>query len=188
MAVWALWGVSWLAAWGWTARTEGAAGRARQAPYRIINIAGFACLFAKPFLMGVDSGGMLARPLWRLPEVVGWGTVALSLAGFLFAWSARIALGRYWSAAVTRKAGHRVVGHGPYSVVRHPIYTGLLTGAIALALAQASALGLLGLALLLVGYTVKARLEERFLAEELGRADYAAYRARVPMLVPFARF
>jgi protein-S-isoprenylcysteine O-methyltransferase Ste14 len=36
-----------------------------------------------------------------------------------------------------------------------------------------------------IGFTVKARLEERFLATELGEADYADYMRRVPMLMPF---
>ena len=43
-----------------------------------------------------------------------------------------------------------------------------------------------GFVLLVIGYWMKGKLEERFLREELGPADYDAYRARTPMLVPFA--
>ena len=39
--------------------------------------------------------------------------------------------------------------------------------------------------MLLVAYQFKARLEEQFLSEELG-VNYAAYRKRVPMLIPFS--
>ena len=49
-----------------------------------------------------------------------------TFAGILFAWWVRIHLGRLWSGAITRKEGHRVVDSGPYGLVRHPIYTGLL--------------------------------------------------------------
>ena len=43
---------------------------------------------------------------------------------------------------------------------------------------------MIGAALMAIGFWMKARLEEGFLAEDLG-AEYAAYRERVPMLVPF---
>jgi protein-S-isoprenylcysteine O-methyltransferase Ste14 len=45
---------------------------------------------------------------------------------------------------------------------------------------------LIGACMLLVAYQFKARLEERFLSEELGAESYASYRRRVPMLIPFA--
>ncbi len=35
-------------------------------------------------------------------------------------------LGRLWSGNITRKTGRRVIDTGPYALVRHPIYTGLL--------------------------------------------------------------
>ena len=44
----------------------------------------------------------------------------------------------------------------------------------------------IGTVLLIAGYWIKAKLEERFLRDELGPQDYDAYRARVPMLIPFA--
>lgn len=52
--------------------------------------------------------------------------IAVMIAGFAFCWWARIHLGRLWSMRVTKKEGHHVVDTGPYGVVRHPIYTGIL--------------------------------------------------------------
>jgi protein-S-isoprenylcysteine O-methyltransferase Ste14 len=78
-----------------------------------------------------------------------------------------------------------VVDTGPYGLVRHPIYTGLIFAVIATAVAQATVTGLAAIALITIGLWLKARVEERFLATELGPDDYAAYRRRVPMLVPF---
>lgn len=73
---------------------------------------------------------------------------------------------------------------GPYSLVRHPIYTGLLAASLATAVAQATATALVGWMLIGLGLWLKARVEERFLAAELDPQAYAAYRLRVPMLVP----
>jgi protein-S-isoprenylcysteine O-methyltransferase Ste14 len=68
--------------------------------------------------------------------------------------------------------------------VRHPIYTGLLLALLAMAVAKGTVLGTVGFALAFLGLTLKARLEERWLAGELGSGAYADYRRRVPMLVP----
>jgi protein-S-isoprenylcysteine O-methyltransferase Ste14 len=61
----------------------------------------------------------------------------------------------------------------------------LIAAAIAMAAVKGSPLPILGCLLLIVAYLIKGRLEERWLREELGAADYDAYSRRVPMLVPF---
>ena len=108
----------------------------------------------------------------------------IAVAGLAFAWWARIHLGTLWSGRVTRKAGHRVVDTGPYGIVRHPIYTGLIAAMLATALLRPGPFGIAGIALIALSFVIKYRLEERFLMEELG-PEYAAYRKRVPALVPF---
>jgi protein-S-isoprenylcysteine O-methyltransferase Ste14 len=54
--------------------------------------------------------------------------------------------------------------------------------------AKGTVYGVAGAALLTLGIWLKARLEERFLREELGAAAYDDYSRRVPMLVPFVKF
>jgi protein-S-isoprenylcysteine O-methyltransferase Ste14 len=103
----------------------------------------------------------------------------------LFTWWARIHLGRFWSNEITRKEGHRVIDTGPYSLVRHPIYTGLIGGILATGLAVGTVTAILGAALISFGLSVKAREEEKFLTSELDPSAYESYRRRVPMLVPF---
>ena len=100
--------------------------------------------------------------------VFAWAMVWLAAAGFLFAWWARIYLGRLWSGSITRKEGHRVVDTGPYRFVRHPIYTGIIIAGIATAAVNGTLRGVIGAVLLIVGYWLKARIEERFLRSELG--------------------
>src|SRR5262249_43201907 len=129
---------------------------------------------------------VVATPLWTLPDAAGWGMAAVTLAGFLFAWWARIHLGALWSGSVTRKEDHRIVDTGPYGLVRHPIYTGLLAAAFAMAVVKATPIGFAGAVLMTLGYWLKAKVEEGFLRSELGAEGYDAYRKRVPMLIPFS--
>ena len=88
---------------------------------------------------------------------------------------------------ITRKTDHQVVDSGPYALVRHSIYAGLLLSLLATAVAKGTILGIGGFTILLIGVWLKARLEERWLTEELGADAYGNYRRRVPMLLPFGR-
>jgi protein-S-isoprenylcysteine O-methyltransferase Ste14 len=124
--------------------------------------------------------------LWHAGPEFAWATVALAAFGFAFAWWARLHLGRLWSSSITKKAGHHVVDTGPYALVRHPIYTGIIAAAFAVFLLKGTLIALAGVAVMTLGFYIKARLEERFLRQELGPEDYDAYRARTPMLVPFS--
>jgi protein-S-isoprenylcysteine O-methyltransferase Ste14 len=126
-----------------------------------------------------------AARMWHVGYTGAYFLAAVTLAGIVFAWWARIHLGRLWSSAVTRKEDHRIVDTGPYRLVRHPIYTGLLVAALATASAQATAPAVGGWILMVLGLWRKARAEEHFLAAELEPEAYAAYRRRVPMLLPY---
>jgi protein-S-isoprenylcysteine O-methyltransferase Ste14 len=106
----------------------------------------------------------------------------------LLTWLARIYLGRLWSSAITRKEQHRLIETGPYAVVRHPIYTGIITAVMATAITEGTVVALVGAALITFGLWVKARTEERFLMVELGADRYGSYCHRVPMLFPFPRY
>lgn len=176
-----LWGVfwaSWLAAAAWAEASEKRLDLRTELPYRAVLIVG-VLLFAIP---AHSYRGPLR--FWQVDRLEAWICVGVLAAGLAFAWWARIYLGPLWSTRVAHTAAHRVVDRGPYALVRHPIYTGLLLATFATAAAKGTLPGLAGAALITVGVWMKARLEERFLGAELGAA-YAAYRQRVPMLVPF---
>ena len=128
--------------------------------------------------------GYLSRHLLPEADAIGWVGLGLTVAGCAFAVWARARLGSNWSASVTRKRGHELVRGGPYAIVRHPIYSGLLLGILGTALAQGELRSLLALGLAFVGWLLKARIEERFLIEEFG-GDYLSYRRRVKQLIPF---
>ncbi len=69
--------------------------------------------------------------------------------------------------------------------MRHPIYTGVSLALIATAVMFGTLFACLGAALIVLSFYMKARLEERFLRDELGAEAYDEYARRVPMLVPF---
>jgi protein-S-isoprenylcysteine O-methyltransferase Ste14 len=178
-ALWIVWALSWFLAAGWSSRTESRASIAQQLPYRLLTIAGFVLLFA--FHTRRYRGPLR---LWTLPNSAGWAMVLLCLIGFGFAWWARLHLGQLWSAFVTRKSDHHIIDTGPYRIVRHPIYTGIILAAMALAVVKGTVLAIAGALLVMLGFWVKARLEEGFLRQQLGAEAYDSYRRRVPMLVP----
>ena len=123
-------------------------------------------------------------PDWAIAAPVAWVLFGVAVLGFMFCWWARLHLGVLWSGAVTAKADHRIVDTGPYALVRHPIYTGLLVAVVATAALNGTAVNLLGVPLILIGFWMKARLEERFLRAQLGAEAYDDYARRVGMLLP----
>jgi len=183
MAVlWTVWWLSWLAAAAWRDRAASRPPLREQLGYRLLAMAGVVLLFG-PYRHEFHSEIVL----WRTPAAVEWALVLVALAGFAFTWWARIHLGRLWSSSVGRKADHHVVDTGPYAIVRHPIYTGITLASIATAAQRGTAAGWVGAIVMTLGWYVKARLEERFLRQQLGAEAYGAYARRVPMLVPFLR-
>ena len=178
-ALWIAWAITWALAAVWSDRPVKHAGFREEASSRAMLVAGAALLF-------IPAHGYSGRLRLWLPSLpLAWTCVALVAAGIAIAWWARLYLGRLWSGTVTAKANHRIVDTGPYALVRHPIYSGLLLAIYATMAAKGTIWGVAGAALLTVGAVAKARLEERFLRAELGEA-YESYASRVPMLLPFA--
>jgi protein-S-isoprenylcysteine O-methyltransferase Ste14 len=181
-AAWAAWAASWLAAAVWTRRTTARAGYVQELPNRLITVVGAVLVF-----MGMSRRLAVFDVGWNFGEGLGWILFACVIGGMAFAWWARLTLGTLWSGTVTRKQDHRIVDTGPYAIVRHPIYTGLLFSLYATAFESGRIEPLIGVVLMSIGFWMKASLEEGFLSQELGESGYAAYRARVPMLIPFAK-
>jgi len=183
----ALWGLSWLVASIWTRRTAARPSPLAQAVHLAPTLLG-AWLMVVASIRAKWTAAAVFAPLWRLPDWAAWLLTAVVLAGVAFTWWARVTLGDLWSSSVVRKEGHALVERGPYRLVRHPIYTGLIAALLAYAVQLASPLALAGAPLVALGFSLKARLEERFLAAGLGEETYAAYRKRTPMLIPFWPF
>jgi protein-S-isoprenylcysteine O-methyltransferase Ste14 len=177
LGLWGLFLASWYVAALWTARSVARTSWTSRAGDFLVYAVAFG------LLLGLRDGWFA---IWRTPPAAGWLLVAAETAGLAFAWWARLHIGRLWSGMITLREGHRVVDTGPYGLVRHPIYTGFIAAAWALALAEGAATALAGAALLTVQMAWKARREEAFLRRELGAEAYDAYADRTPMLIPFA--
>lgn len=115
---------------------------------------------------------------------VAWAGVAVALAGAIFALWARFTIGRNWSGTITLKSEHELITRGPYAIVRHPIYTGLLVALLGTALVVGEWRGLIAVALAFIGWRWKSLIEERVMVEQFGPA-YVDYRRRVKALIPF---
>ena len=120
--------------------------------------------------------------LGRSPVLEAVG-LALLVAGLGVAVCARINLVRNWGTPMSEKVDTEFVTTGPYRLVRHPIYSGLIIAVIGTALAVAPIM-LVGVALLCGYFVWSATAEERTMLR-LFPDRYASYKQRTRMLVPF---
>ena len=109
--------------------------------------------------------------------------MAMTAVGLAFAIWARLHLGGNWSGTITLKQDHTLVRTGPYRLVRHPIYSGLLLALLGSAIAIGEWRGLLAVALAGLALLRKSSLEEHWLRENFGN-DYERYASEVPALIP----
>src|SRR5271154_357398 len=165
---WIGWIFTWAGASFWSGRTEKRLATREVWAYRASSLLGLI------LLSHFTARALGLRRMWHVGYNGAYLLALLAFGGIFFAWWARIHLGRLWSGSITRKEGHRVIDTGPYALVRHPIYTGLIAATLATAAAKATLPALAGLVLITLGLWLKARVEERFLATELGPDDYAA--------------
>jgi protein-S-isoprenylcysteine O-methyltransferase Ste14 len=123
-------------------------------------------------------------PLWPQGLWPFWLGAAVTVTGLLFAIWARVHLGRNWSRSVTIKQGHELITTGPYAVVRHPIYTGILAGFLGTAIALSQVRGIIVVVLIFVAFWAKLRMEEEWMRSQFGET-YAAYARKTAALVPY---
>ncbi len=144
-----------------------------------------------PILLGgflLAKGHRLSDPLNHrvIPhvEALAWTGVVLCIAGFAFCIWARFTLGRNWSGVVTLKRGHELISDGPYALVRHPIYTGLLTMFVATVIVLGHVAGIIALPFVFVSLWIKLRYEEKLMLKQFPN-EYAAYQQHVKRIIPF---
>ena len=124
-------------------------------------------------------------PSLGVPEPIMWSGLVLGVGGVAFALWAVATIGRHYDLEVEVHADHEVVRTGPYRLVRHPIYTGLLIHLIGACLATGNLLLVAGTFFVVLPiFLIRARTEERLLRDQLGPA-YDAYAREVGMLIPF---
>jgi protein-S-isoprenylcysteine O-methyltransferase Ste14 len=177
-AIWLVWLAGWWLGALKTAKTVSRESPASQLRYTVFTWAGAALLF-----FNAVRGGIFATRWYPPATAVAWIGVALVALGLAYAVWARMHLGRMWSAVVTLKAEHRIIKTGPYTITRHPIYTGLLLAVAGTVIERDSVAALIGGALIATGLMLKVRNEERLLIDHFGN-DYLVYQEQVPALMP----
>ena len=177
--IWLAFLASWVGASFWQGRTKKQVMTLESQRYRLPILVGG--ILYTPWIAQVLGW----KPLWVLGNTGIAIAAVLSVAGIAFAWWGRLHLGKFWSNTITQKEDHRVIDTGPYGIVRHPIYTGLIFGMLVTGIAIGLITTILGAILISLGMWQKGRMEEVFLSKELGEDAYGAYCRRVPMIIPF---
>ncbi|WP_445371298.1 methyltransferase family protein [Methylomonas sp. HW2-6] len=126
---------------------------------------------------------LLPIPLAYLPRQIL--ALAIFAGGLYLRYTAVIGLGRFFTTHVAILNGHRLIEDGPYRLLRHPAYTGLLMALAAAGLAMGDGLALLSL-MLCSGWALAHRIEieERMLEQQFGDC-YRDYRNRRWRLLPW---
>ncbi|HTY60863.1 MAG TPA: isoprenylcysteine carboxylmethyltransferase family protein [Acidobacteriota bacterium] len=179
VAIWLSYAVYWSAMSASVKATE----RLEPASSRLARLVLMVCAIALICLTRVPipllNERFLPHGTWAF-----WSGAAITACGLLFSVWARRHLGRNWSQAVTLKKDHELITSGPYALVRHPIYTGLVLGILGSAVARGEWRGIVAVALVFVALWRKLRLEEKWMREQFGES-YEAYSQKVAALVPY---
>ena len=147
--------------------------------YTVILVVGVYLIFAKQ--IGIP---WLDRQLFSVTvPIVLTGLLAV-LLGVVFSVWARLMLGDNWSNRVTVKENHTLVRSGPYRIVRHPIYSGILLGMLGSALQRGGIRCFVGVLICGFSFWLKTRVEERFMVQSFGE-EYLQYCHKVKALAPF---
>lgn len=131
----------------------------------ILMIAAFELLFQPGSYLGILNHRFVPHSQ-RILEL----GAAITCIGLAFSIWARQHIGRYWSGSVSIRADHQLIRTGPYSRIRHPIYTGILVGLAGTLLADGHYSAILAFLIVLGGLSWKALREENLLKSEFGPA------------------
>jgi protein-S-isoprenylcysteine O-methyltransferase Ste14 len=170
--VWAAFWIYWLVAA--FSMKRGHVPWARELPVRVLIVI-LAVILIR---FGTFRGQGVNTDPWR----AGLGLALLAL-GLGFAIWARIHIGRNWGTPMSQKDEPELVTSGPYHLVRHPIYSGVLLAGAGTAVAL-SWLWLIAVVLAGVYFIYSAKVEERNMATQFPEA-YPAYRRSTRMFIPF---
>ncbi len=176
---WILFAAVWLIAAWWTKASIYREKKSQRLRYSILLVVAYVILV---------NGGRLPFPmnLRIIPgeDSINFAGILLCVTGLLFSFWARLTLGTNWSGTITLKKEHELIQRGPYRIVRHPIYTGLLAMLIGTVLVLGRVAGLISLVLAFLSFWIKLRDEEELMLKQFPE-KYRAYRDRTKQIIPF---
>ena len=145
----------------------------------MVVIAGLGLSLAGALLAAVRVPAA-AIPFARVPVFV-LGVAVIAFGIVLRLWSVAV-LGRYFTVAVQVSENQPVVDRGPYRVLRHPSYTGLLCVCLGFGIALGNWLAIVVAVIpALAAIVVRIRVEERMLLATIGTPyrEFCATRSRL---------
>ena len=176
--IWLVWFLTWFVGAVLAPTSGRKSNLALEFLYRMLVLGAYALLF------GLYNRFDNEYRLWMtLTGGPGWTMAGLTLSAFCLSWWARAQHGVHWKSGAARDR-LRMVETGPYRLIRHPFYTGIVLASAATAAAFGTPSAMAAVVVLAAAFTLKALMEEAALRQELGANAYAAYAERVPGLMP----
>ncbi|PKL92224.1 MAG: hypothetical protein CVV21_05590 [Candidatus Goldiibacteriota bacterium HGW-Goldbacteria-1] len=127
--------------------------------------------------------GVLETDLTARVAAASYGLILSAAGCFIHVWS-KSTLGKYWSNMIEIQEGHKIITAGPYSIVRHPMYSSIILWLIG---SSIMFLNYAALILILFIYTpmmiARANAEDKLL-KEADPTGFAIHSASVKQLVP----
>src|SRR5512143_2432383 len=126
----------------------------------------------------LNALGLGEFPIW-----VAWVGVVLALCGlFMRTWANRV-LGRFYTRVLQAAEGPQIIQQGPYRVIRHPGYLGMILVWLGVAAATGNwIVTAIVMVVILVAYYYRIESEETMLVSTL--PGYAEYRSKTWKLIP----
>ena len=121
---------------------------------------------------------LIPFPVW-----LRWAGAVLGLASLgLWTWT-QVELGTLWSAQLQLREHHHLVTTGPYSRMRHPLYTAMIAWAVSLALVSANWI-FIGVAVVTASvFFIRVPREEQMMIEQFGD-EYLEFMQRAGRFLP----
>jgi protein-S-isoprenylcysteine O-methyltransferase len=135
-------------------------------------------------LLGGVVGPLVLPPLPIPAALAATAGLAAGASGLLLRATAMRTLGRHYTLTPVVLSGHRLVTSGPYRLVRHPGYAGIVLYLFGLALLPGSLISVAFMLPLVALLPLRIQIEERQLADHFG-AEYRRYARRTPYRLVF---
>src|SRR3984893_13776377 len=147
--------------------------------HTVVVAIGFYLLFGSP-----STPDWFNQAVFTVTFPIALAGLGLAICGVGLSIWARLILGENWSSSPSIKQNHRLIVTGPYRLVRHPIYSGLLIALLGSALQHGLVRSFLAVLTCAVGFYLKVSVEEQFMVQRFGEA-YLRYRRNVNALFPY---
>ena len=174
----------WLGYWVAAVIYERTTSTAKQTERRARGAFPFVFILLLVMLTPIGYAGPLGWILLARSSVIEAVGLAVAASGVALAIWARRHLGTNWSGIPSVKKGHTLITDGPYSIVRHPIYTGLLLGVAGSALVLRTLSSVFVVVVVAVVIGIRIGQEERLMREQFGD-EYREYQRKTKTILPW---